>query len=73
MDIEKLNITDMQCHVFRMAEKKWGIPPEDCAKIFRKYDIFGFIQDCYDSLSMNSYKCALEDVETLLRNHGVNV
>lgn len=73
LNAEKVNVTDMQCHVFRMAEKKWKIPPEECAEIFREYDIFGFIDDCYDSLHLNSYQCALDDVETLLRNRGVNI
>ncbi len=72
-DIERVNITDMQCHVFRMAETKWGMPPEACAEIFRKYDILGFIRECYDSLHLSSYQCALDDVERLLRNKGVSV
>ncbi|MCC8126073.1 MAG: DUF3791 domain-containing protein [Clostridiales bacterium] len=70
---ERMNVTDMQCRIFRMAEKKWGLAPEVCADIFRQYDIFGFIDECYDSLHLNSYQCALDDVETLLHNQGVDI
>ncbi len=31
------------------------------------------IAECYDSLHLNSYACALADVETLLKNRGVTV
>ncbi len=45
--------------------------PAICAELFKKYDILGFIADCYDILHLNSYECALHDVETLLKNRGV--
>ena len=73
MSEERINITHMQCHVFRMAQVKWGLSPQECAEIFRKYDILGFINECYDSLHLSSYNCALDDVETLLHNQGVAV
>lgn len=68
-----IDIADMQCWVFRMAQSKWKMSPSDCAELFRKYDILGFIADCYDILHLNSYECALHDVESLLKNRGVTV
>lgn len=73
MDQVQIDIADMQCWVFRMAETKWKIPPSECAKLFKKYNILGFISDCYDILSMSSYECVLDDVEELLRNNGVEI
>lgn len=67
------DIPDMQCWVFRMAQTKWRMSPDECANLFKKYDLFGFIADCYDSLHLSSYSCALADVEELLRNRGVVV
>lgn len=69
-EIEK-DIADMQCWVFRMAQTKWNISSKECAELFKKYDVLGFLADCYDSLHLNSYACALADVETLLKNRGV--
>lgn len=73
MSEHEIDIADMQCWVFRMAQNKWKKSPEEIAKIFQDYDILGFISDCYDILHLNSYDCALHDVEELLRNRGVSV
>lgn len=69
----EINISDMQCRVFRMAQKKWNMPPARCGELFRKYNIFQFISDCYDTLHLSSYACALQDVEEILRANGVAV
>lgn len=70
MSREQLNIADMQCWVFRMAQKKWNISGKECSELFQKYDILGFIRNCYDSLHLNSYACVLDDVEQILKNRG---
>lgn len=69
----EIDIADMQCWVFRMAQKKWKMPAESCAALFEKYDVLGFISECYGLLHLNSYNCALNDVETLLRNRGAEI
>lgn len=69
----QIDIADMQCWVFRMAQTKWHLSPEDCATIFKQHDVLGFIAKCYDVLHLSSYECALDDVEEMLRNHGVVV
>lgn len=54
-----------------MAQSKWKMTAKDCSELFRKYNVFDFIADCYDILHLNSYECVLNDVEELLRNRGV--
>ena len=73
MSEDELDIADMQCWVFRMTQSKWKMSSAECSDLFRKYDILGSISECYDILNLNSYACVLHDVETLLKNHGVNV
>ncbi len=73
MSAQEKDIADMQCWVFRMAQEQWNMQPAQCAELFRKYDILGFLAECYDILHLNGYNCALHDVETLLRNRGVAV
>ena len=73
MSQEQVNITDMQCRVYRMAQRKWGITPAECTELFQRYDIFPFIAECYDTLHLASYDCALRDVEEILQSHGVKV
>ena len=73
MSQRQIGIADMQCWVFRKAQTKWNMPPKRCAELFQKYDIFGFIADCYDLLHVSSYQCALDEVEDILRSKGVDV
>lgn len=71
MTQNQIDIADMQCWIFRMAQTKWQLSPAECTEVFKKHDILGFITRCYDSLHLNSYQCALEDVEEMLHNQGV--
>ena len=71
MSGKQLEIADMKCWVFRMAQLRWNMPPKQCAQLFVKYDVLGFIEECYDLLSLNSYECVVNDIEVLLKNKGV--
>lgn len=71
MTQKQIDVADMQCWIFRMAQSKWSLSPIECTEIFKRYDVLGFISKCYDSLHLSSYQCALSDVEEMLRNHGV--
>lgn len=73
MSQRELDIADMQCWIFRMAQTKWKISARECSKLFRQYDILGFIKECYELLHVSSYECALRDVEDILRANGVDV
>jgi hypothetical protein len=73
MSKRQIDIADMQCWVFRMAQLKWNISPKYCAKLFREYDILGFISECYEILQASSYDCALSDVEDILKANGVAI
>lgn len=66
-------IADMQCIVFRKAQKKWSLSPKDCAKIFRKYKLLDFIKSCYEVLHISSYNCVVEDLEDILKSKGVTL
>ena len=63
----------MQCWVFRMAQTKWKLSAGECAALFRKYDILGFIDECCGLLHLSSYACALDDIETMLHNQGLDI
>ena len=73
MSEHDIDIADMQCWIFRMAQTRWKISPEACSKIFLDNDVFGFIASCYDILHLSSYECVLDDVEEMLKNRGVSV
>jgi hypothetical protein len=73
MSKRDIDIADMQCWVFRMAQMKWKLSPKECTELFKKYDILGFISECYELLHVSSYACALEDVEDILSANGVTL
>lgn len=73
MTPRQVDIADMQCWIFRMAQTKWNVSPKECTRIFKENDILGFISECYDILHVSSYQCALDEIELMLHNHGVNV
>lgn len=73
MSQRQLDIADMQCWIFRMAQDKWNISAKECTDIFKKYDILGFISECYELLHVSSYENALLDVEDILKANGVTV
>ena len=71
MSQKQIDIADMQCWVFRMAQSKWNLSSQACTKLFQDYDILGFISECYELLHVSSYECALHDVEDILKANGV--
>jgi hypothetical protein len=73
MSQHQIDIADMQCWVFRMAQTRWNLDAPECAQIFQQYGVFAFIETCYDALHLSSYQCALDDVEEMLRNQGVSL
>ena len=73
MNEQQKGIEDMQCWVFRLAQKKWNISPAECAQLFKQYNLLGYISECYDLLHVSSYQSALEEIEDILREKGVFV
>ncbi len=73
MSQEQINISHMQCWLFRLAQSKWSQTPEETTALFKQYDIFDYIADCYDVLHLSSYHHALNDIEALLAQKGVIV
>lgn len=66
-------IADMQCTVFRKAQKKWNISASKCTELFKKYELLSFIKECYELLHVSSYDCVVNDLEDILKNKGVNL
>ena len=73
MTEREIDIADMQCWVFRMAQSRWKISPTDCSVLFKKFDIFGYIVECYDLVCTYSYSHVVDDAEAILAAHSVFV
>ena len=73
MSERQLDIADMQCWVFRMAQSKWKMSSSNCTELFRKYDILGFIAECYDILHLNGYSCCASRCGDLVKESRCNL
>ena len=51
MSKTQVGIADMQCWVFRKAQKKWNMSPSECADMFKKYDLLGFRQSPHSKIN----------------------
>ena len=71
MTEREIDIADMQCWVFRIAQTRWHISPIECAELFKKYDILGYISECYNLLCTYSYYHVVDDAELILASHNV--
>ena len=56
MEQRQIDIADMQCRVFNMAQTKWNITPSECADIFKKYDLLGNLIFVYEKIEDISYE-----------------
>ena len=56
-----------------MAQAKWNVTPSECADIFKKSDLLGFISECYELLHVSSCKCALDNIEQILLANGIDI
>ena len=73
MTAQKIDVDDMTCWVFRLAQKKWNISSDECAMLFKKYGLFAYIEECYDILHLSSYESVVSDLEDILKTNGITI
>ena len=66
--MRKDEILRMQVRLFRLANKKWNKSITECADIFDKYDIDGYIRDVYYFFSVQGDDTNLEEIREHLQN-----
>lgn len=65
----------LECWVFRIAQKKWGITGRDCIKIFKENDIFNIITKDMNMLKESSEDhivCNIEDILEKVNTEELN-
>ncbi|MCM1191914.1 MAG: DUF3791 domain-containing protein [Butyrivibrio sp.] len=70
---EKTEIVFMQARLLRLASEEWHMPIQRINVLFDKYDIFEFIEECYDVFHMEGDYAVFGEVEAVLKNKGVDV
>lgn len=70
---QKDDVFLIQIRLFRLAQQRWRKTAEECEEIFRKNDINGYIETCYEEYHVQGDEANLDDVEAYLRNKGVKI
>jgi len=63
----------IQIRLFRLAQQKWNFDEEECLEIFNKYNIFDYIETCYDFFHIQGDDANLSDIESYLKNNGAEL
>lgn len=67
---DQIDVADMQCWAFRLAQDRWGVSARACADVFEKYGLLGFIEECYGILHVSGYESVVDELETIVRRRG---
>ena len=59
-----------QTRLFRIFCTRTGLSPQDGNSLWSRFDIWDFVEACYDSLHMSGDDAALEDIFAVLRFKG---
>ena len=73
MSQEQVDIADMQCWVFRLAQKRWHKTARECLALFERYGVLSYIEELYGLLHVSGYQSALDDVEIMMRAQGATI
>lgn len=63
----------MQVRLLRLASEEWHMSIQMANTVFDKYSILTFIEDCYDVFHMEGDYAVFDEIQTLLKNKGVDV
>lgn len=67
-EIQKEDLYQIQVRLFRLAQLKWNISAAKCSELFKKYNIYGYIEACYDFFHVQGDEASLSDIEKYLEN-----
>lgn len=70
---EKSEITFMQIRLIRLASEEWHLPIDKIVEIFKKADVFSYIETGYGIFHCEGDEAVLEDIDSFLARKGIDV
>ena len=70
---EKSEITFMQTRLIRLASEEWHLPIDKIVEIFKKADVFSYIETGYGIFHCEGDEAVLEDIDRFLARKGIDV
>ena len=68
---KKQDLYMLQVRLFRLAQLKWNLSSEKCSELFNKYEIYKYIETCYEFFHIQGDDTNLEDIRLFLTKKGV--
>ena len=70
---EKSEITFMQTRLIRLASEEWHLPIDKIVEVFKKADVFSYIETGYGIFHCEGDEAVLEDIDGFLARKGTDV
>ncbi len=70
---EKTEIIFMQIRLIRLASEEWNLPIDKIVEIFKKMNVFDYIEKGYGIFHCEGDEAVLEDIEDFLERKGLDV
>ena len=70
---EKAEITFMQIRLIRLASEEWHLSIDHIVEIFRRMNVFGFIEAGYGIFHCEGDDAILEDIQEFLQRKGIDI
>lgn len=70
---QKDDLFQIQVRVFRTFQLKWDLDFAECSELFNKYDIYNYIETCYEIFHTQGDDASVADIEKYLQNNGYKI
>lgn len=70
---EKSEVIFMQTRLIRLALEEWHLPIEKIVEIFKKMNVFSYIETGYGIFHCEGDEAVLEDIDDFLSRKGIDV
>lgn len=64
------DLYQIQVRLFRLFQLNESISMAKCSKIFKKYDVYSYIETCYEIYHMQGDEANLADIKNYLKAQG---
>lgn len=70
---EKAEIIFMQTRLVGLASEEWHLPVEKIVELFKKVDVFGYIEKGYGIFHCEGDEAVLDDITEFLEGKGIKI
>ena len=70
---EKAEIIFMQTRLVRLASEEWHLPVEKIVELFKKVDVFGYIEKGHGIFHCEGDEVVLDDNTEILEGKGIKI